>query len=322
MKEIILSIVSAVVAGTLAVGCVSTGKGDASDKSAKGEVTEYKTVSVKHKFGEVNISKKPETVAVFDLGALDTLDALGVEVSGIPQNNLPDYLNKYSDKKYVNIGGLKEPDLEAISELNPDLIIISGRQADFYKDLSSIAPTIYIAIDNKNYIKSFKDNTAILGDIFDVEDKAAEKINVLDKRTAEIKSQTEDKVKEKKSLTILANDGNISAYGPGSRFALIDELGFKAVDDTLEDSTHGQKINYEYINEKNPDYIFVIDRSAAVGTKGASSASKSLENDLVKKTSAYKNGKMIYLEPSYWYLSGGGLTSFGKMIEEVAAALK
>ena len=46
--------------------------------------------------------------------------------------------------------------MEKIFELNPDLIIISGRQADYYEELSKIAPTINLSIDNKNYLESFE----------------------------------------------------------------------------------------------------------------------------------------------------------------------
>ena len=102
----------------------------------------------------------------------------------------------------------------------------------------------------------------------------------------------------------------------------MDALGFEAVDDTLDNSTHGQSIGYEYISEKNPDYIFVIDRSTAVGTEGASSAKQSLENDLVKSTNAYKEGNIIYLDSTYWYLAGGGVNSLQAMIDEVYTAVK
>ena len=109
-----------------------------------------------------------------------------------------------------------------------------------------------------------------------------------------------------KALIILGNEGKVSAYGPSSRFGIIhDVFGFKAADEKIEVSTHGQNITFEYILETNPDILFVVDRDAAVG--GDASAKDSIENEFVKKTNAYKNGKIIYLDPDYWYLSGGGL---------------
>jgi len=41
----------------------------------------------------------------------------------------------------------------------------------------------------------------------------------------------------------------------------------------------------------------------------------------VKKTTAYKDGKIIYLNPDYWYLSGGGLASVSEMVKEIEASV-
>jgi iron complex transport system substrate-binding protein len=75
----------------------------------------------------------------------------------------------------------------------------------------------------------------------------------------------------------------------------------------------------QYIVEKDPDYLFVIDRGAVVG--GESSAKELIENDLVKNTKAYKNDQIVYLSPDYWYLSGGGLTSVAEMVKEVEGSI-
>ena len=48
---------------------------------------------------------------------------------------MPDYLKSYA--AVDSAGGIKKPDLEKINQIQPDLIIISGRQRDFQKDLGS-----------------------------------------------------------------------------------------------------------------------------------------------------------------------------------------
>lgn len=123
-------------------------------------------LTFKHALGETTIKSNPQKVVVFDFGTLDTLDKLGVEVTGVPQSNVPAYLSKYNDAKYENVGGLKEPDFEKINSLSPDLIIISGRQQDSYEEFSKIAPTLYVAVDNANYMESFTNNVKMLGQIF------------------------------------------------------------------------------------------------------------------------------------------------------------
>lgn len=118
----------------------------------------------------------------------------------------------------------------------------------------------------------------------------------------------------------MANEGQISAYGPSSRFGLVhDVFGFGVADEKIEVSTHGQAVTFEYIMEKNPDVLFVIDRNVAVG--GEAGAKKTVENELVEKTNAYKNDKIVYLDANTWYLSGGGLKSIKLMADEIEKAL-
>jgi iron complex transport system substrate-binding protein len=46
-----------------------------------------------------------------------------------------------------------------------------------------------------------------------------------------------------------------------------------------------------------------------------------LDNDLVKSTNAARNGKIIPLDSSSWYLVGYGLNNLPKMIDAVATSL-
>ncbi|WP_203248188.1 siderophore ABC transporter substrate-binding protein [Sporosarcina beigongshangi] len=282
------------------------------------ETEESELLTIKHDLGEAQIAKNPEKIVVFDFGMLDTLDELGIEVAGVPQANIPSYLSKYEDAKYTNVGGLKEPDFETIHAMKPDVIFISGRQSAMYEELNDIAPTIFVGVDTAKYMESFKGNMEMIAKLFGKEDKMAEELADIDSRIATVSEKSANT--DGKSLIVLGNEGKVSAYGPSSRFGIIhDVFGFKAADENLEVSTHGQSISFEYILETNPDILFVIDRDAAVG--GDASAKDSIENELVIKTNAYKDGKIIYLDPNYWYLSGGGLQSVKEMIKEIEEVL-
>ncbi|WP_100332253.1 siderophore ABC transporter substrate-binding protein [Bacillus xiapuensis] len=297
----------------VAAACSSGAQDDQAKKKDEEEIT------VKHKFGETPVKKNPEKVVVFDFGSLDTLDKLGVEVAGLPKQIVPSYLSKYKEDKYENLGALKEPDFEKIHALKPDLIILSTRQSDLYDQFAEIAPTIYLELDPNNYMKSFEENAKTLGKIFGKEEQVKKELASIQDSI----KQEQDKASktDKKGLVILANDGKVSAFGPGSRFGFIhDELGIAPADKNIEVSRHGQSISFEYIVEQNPDYLFVIDRGAVVG--GQSSAKQVVENELVKNTKAYKNKNVVYLDPNYWYLSSGGLQSVSEMIKEVENGIK
>ncbi|KIL51324.1 periplasmic binding protein [Jeotgalibacillus alimentarius] len=305
-----------VIAGALVLGACGS---EESAETTTGSAAEKEEMTITHELGETTLEKNPQSVVVFDFGTLDTLDALGIEAAGVPQMNIPSYLSKYEGDDYKNVGGLKEPDFEAINAMDPDLIIISGRQADLYEEFEAIAPTIHMGVDTQNYMESFEQNVTTLAELFEKEEEAAEQLETINASIDELNEEVTSQDLE--ALVTLANDGKISAYGAGSRFGIIhDVFGFTPADDTIEVSTHGQSISYEYIVEEDPQYIFVVDRGAAVG--GESSAKQVVENEFIAGTQAYENGNIIYLDPDYWYLSGGGLVSVQEMVNEIHTGIQ
>jgi len=270
-------------------------------------------------FEEVKLDKIPEKVVVFDNGFLDTLDALGVNPTAVVQDSLPSYLSKYKDSTYVNAGTLFEPDYEKLSEINPDIIFISGRASAAYAELSKIAPTVYIGVDNKNFLESFKANTELAGKIFGKEKAAADAISAYEAKVEEVKGKAT--ASEEKALIVLGSEGALSAYGSGSRFGVIhDVFGVKAADEKVKVGTHGDNVSFEYVRETNPDILFVVDRDAVVNENGESGTKAAIENEIVSATNAVKNGKVFYLDPEVWYLSGGGLQSETLKVEDVLKA--
>jgi iron complex transport system substrate-binding protein len=274
------------------------------------------TITIEHSMGTVGVPSEVKRVVVFDFGVLDIMDALKIDVDiAAPISSLPAYLNKYESA--TTAGSIKEPDLEAIFEFEPDLIFIGGRQQDYYDQLSEIAPTIFVQLNGESYIEDFKANVGYVAKVFDKEAEANDAIGAIDELIVEVQGLTA--LSNDKAMVLLTNDGSISVYGNGSRFGIIhDVLGAKAADENVEVSTHGQSVNYEYISDKNPDLIFVIDRTLVVG--GTTTASTILDNDLVNGTNAAINDNIVSLDPDIWYLSGGGITSINQMISDVKNA--
>lgn len=289
-------------------------------KDSKKQAEKPAQIKISHKLGEAVLSAKPKKVVVFDYGTLDSLDKMDIEIAGLPKSSIPAHLAKYKDDKYLDLGTLFEPNFEKIHEIKPDVIFISGRQSKAYEELNKIAPTIYVNIEDGKYMESFKNNLEILGKVFNKEEmvkeeieKVNEAINIVNKKVSKSGN---------KALMTLVNEGALSVYGKDSRFSLIyNELGFPLADENIENSTHGQKISFEYIVEKNPDYMFVVDRGAVVAG-GNKSMNKVLENDLIKTTLAYKDSKIISLNAEYWYISPGGLGATIEMIKEIEESIK
>ena len=117
-------------------------------------------------------------------------------------------------------------------------------------------------------------------------------------------------------FNILGNDGRCSL--------IVNEIGFEniGVDSNVDTSTHGNEASFEFVVERNPEYIFVMDRDAAINTEGAQLAQEIVENELVKGTDAYKNGHIVYLEhPAVWYTAEGGINALDIMLQDLEGAL-
>lgn len=276
-------------------------------------------ITIKHAQGETKLPEAPQKVITFDISSLDTLDALGVKVIGVPTVKMQDYLSKYAADDYIKVGTLFEPDYEAVNAAQPDLIIVAGRSAAKYPELAKIAPTIDMTADAKDFVKSSEDNVRTLAKIFSKDKEAEAAIEKLNAKKDELKALT---AKAGTGLLVLTTGGKMSAYGPGSRFGVLyDDLGVKPAADDIKPGGHGQPISFEYILEKNPDWLFVIDRDAAIGREGVA-AEKFLDNAVVGQTNAWKNKQVVYLDGSAWYLNASGLTSMEKIVDQLIAGLK
>lgn len=273
---------------------------------------------VKHAQGETNIDGVPQKIVVFDLAAVDTLDVLGVEIDGLPAGILPPYLQKYADSSITRVGTMFEPDFEAVAAMEPDLIIVGGRSAPKYAELSKLAPTIDLTVDRTNFFASAKQNAVTLGEIFGKQAEAAEAVAALDTSLAGLRASAED---AGNVLVMITTGGRMSAHGPGSRFDVVfSDYGFKPAVEGLDTGTHGQAISNEFILETNPDWLFVVDRDAAIGREGTA-AKQMLDNELVNQTTAWQKNQVVYLDPVSWYLVGGGLTAMNISIDQIVEAL-
>ena len=284
---------------------------------------EQETVTVNHLQGTTVVPKNPKRIVVMDIGVLDSLDYLDIhpEMLATCSSYLPKYIDKYKDIT-VDIGQMKNVDIEKINATKPDLIIISGRQSPYYKQLSEIAPTIDLSIDNNDYLVSFENKMRILGEIFDKEDMVTNRLFGIKSKIDTIRTDSRNKNKE--GLLVLTTGNSLHAYGPGMRYSVVfDVFGVQTVvnKDRNEDtkSPGGKTISYEYILETNPDYIMVIDRDFSVNL--GESAKRLFDNDLIKKTKAYQTNNIYYLDSDIWYLSGGGLESIDIMMDDISNIL-
>ncbi|MGL4911531.1 MAG: siderophore ABC transporter substrate-binding protein [Romboutsia sp.] len=308
----------ALISGLVIVGLIGTmlvfsnkGKEEVSKDASE-------VIKVEHALGTTDVAENPQKIVVFDYAALDAMEVLEIEgVVGVSKgSSIPDYLSKYEGEEYANVGALKEPDLEKINELDPDLIIINGRQHSFYDKLNEIAPTISMAKEDGKYMQDFTHNMEVLGDIFDKEEKVDEELAKINSKIEDINKEVAKN--EYDATTLMVSDGALSVFGADSRFGLIyNNLGFKNSDENVKSSDHGQDVSFEYVASQDSDYIFVIDKSVISTDKEQKPAQEILNNELVNNSKAAKNDNIVYLDTHSWYLSDGGFISTNNMLDEI-----
>lgn len=315
--------VAAVPAAVLALTLSACGGPDeagatGADAAAAADGAAYEPVSIEHPQGTLELEALPETVVTFDLAALTVLDEIGVEVTGVPKSNLTGDLQQYADDRYLDVGTLFEPDYEAVAAAGPDLIVVAGRSAAAYPELAEIAPTIDLSNDWEDFAGSVTANDAKLGEIFDKEGEVAALVEELDTKTAAVAEAAED---AGDALIVLTSAGEVTAYGPGSRFGFLhDALGVTPAVEDVEEATHGEAISFEFIRDTDPDHLFVVDRDAAIG-EGTENAEAVLDNELVAGTTAGQEGQITYVDATSWYIVNGGTPTLIDIADEVGAAL-
>ena len=281
------------------------------------------SVKVQTAHGEAVVPQNPERVAVYDLGAVDTLSKLGVKIgASVDSQNLA-YLD-VPLKDAVKAGTLFEPNYEALNAYNPQLIVIGSRMAkDKVSDeLAKLAPTIDMTAQTDNMKESAKARIDAYGRIFGKQAEADALKAEIDKTFADAKAAAQGKGK---GLVILVNAGKLSAFGPDSRLGgwIHRDIGVPPADEAIKEGSHGQPVSFEYIKEKNPDWLFVLDRSAAIGEEGQA-AREVLNNPLVAQSTAWKKGQVVYLPPETYLAAGGAqeLLNAGNLLKDAFSQAK
>ncbi|WEZ82408.1 siderophore ABC transporter substrate-binding protein [Rhizobium sp. 32-5/1] len=266
--------------------------------------------------GAVAVEIQPAKIAVFDIAALDTLDSLGIRPAGIPSNL---YLPQLDHLKETGtaVGDIFEPNLEALSELAPDLIIVGGRSSTQVEATSQVALTIDMTMDGDDLLSQAKDRLSAYGVLFARQEEAKAAAAKLDAAVEKARAAVKGRGT---ALIIMTNGPKISAYGPGSRFGWVhSSLDLPAAVPDVDAATHGEAVSFEFVRKANPDWLLVLDRAAAIGADDQN-AKTTLDNELVAETTAWKKGQVIYLPAGDFYIAAGGVQAMSRVFTAIADA--
>lgn len=286
-----------------------------------------------HDQGAISLAAAPSRIASFDLSVLDSLNTLDIDVAGVPKSSYRNELAKFQDAAVV--GTLFEPDYPALEKLKPELIFAGGRSQGAVAKLREVAPTAVLGNDPAAFLASFRRNNLALADAFQKKEQAQQAIDAIEKNVKELHAANEGKT----GAFLFVIKGNIIPHVPGDRFGYAYELaGLKSVlpakDPDVPAAPRAEPGSPEAkaaeaaraesiaaIARAEPDWLVVLDRGAI--NDGEKTAADTLaKHALLSQTEAYRQGRVLYLDPDGWYVIGGGLTNLRRITESMLAAMK
>lgn len=214
---------------------------------------------IKHQKGEFALEQKPEKIVVLDYQYIDQLLKLGDQPIGsviptIESSSFPDYLTgKLTDIKVL--GTKEEPDLEAIVQAAPDLIICTAFQEHIFEKLVEIAPTLMF---DRN--EDWRTTLLTFGSIVGKEQIAQNVLDRYQKRIDALKAALTDKLGGQTVALIRPRDQMIRLQTAKHRTAkiLYGDLGMSPPQMVMDSTKTSFTISLEAMSALNADHLIVL----------------------------------------------------------------
>lgn len=298
-KSVLKAILATCMASMILVGCSNTSTVE----------KESKTVTVTDVRGEVEIPENPERIVDLS-GNSDILSILGYKVIGTANSDAYDYTKfpTYLEEtlKGATILGYSMQDtmdVEAIMNLDPDLIVISTVQEKMYDQLSEIAPTVMIKLEALDW----KEDVKSLAKVFNKEEAANTWLENYDKKSKEVGDKIKETYgKDTTYLSFLASGGQFYVFdGAGFGNVLYEDLGLAKPEGMPEQNDISLPVvTYEGLASIKSDYIFVIATDEDLKVLE--------ENGVWNNLPQVKEGKVVKLDSSPYFVQG--YSSIGRQV--------
>lgn len=284
---------------------------------------------------EMAVPVRPQRIVTLSEPTLDGVLALGLTpigtVSGRGQSGVPGYLTKEAGELPI-LGGIAEPNFEAIGQAKPDLIVVDGTSVNnnppVIEALRAIAPTAFVGYAGGDW----RDTFTTLAEVLNQQEQAQQVLADYDARVAEVKKglgayrgQTFSIVRWQGASAALI----LKELPPGR--ALTD-LGLRRPkNQDREGRGHSEPVSRENLAEIDADWMFFgtlggasVDNPEAEGGTDTDAAKKALTE--AEKApgfttlTAYRDDHIILVDGSLWTSTGGPLL-MRKIIDDVDRSL-
>jgi iron complex transport system substrate-binding protein len=336
MPTVVLVLALAACSSSNQAGGSSAPGSSATPESAPAQSSESgksAIVEITDSHGTVTVPVNPKNVVSLDNRTFETLEAWGVRLAAVPKAVMPADSVYVKDESVQNIGNHNEPNLEIIAAVNPELVIVGQRFAKYYEEIKKLVPNaavIDVNIDvsaedgtaGENLVNGFKNVTTMLGQIFDKEEEAKQLIEQFDQALEKAKAAYNgtDTV-----MSVIVSGGNIGYSAPhngrvwGPLYDIFGWVPSLQIENATSDH-QGDEISVEAIAQSNPDWLFVLDRDAAISSLEEKVPARDVINNApaLQNTTAVKKGRIVYA-PADTY-TNESIQTYIEIFEEIAKA--
>lgn len=245
------------------------------------------------------------------LGILMELEApvVATPYMAIQDSEVLDFVRR---SKMVDLGNPKEPSLERIAALKPDLIVGSTEaHAQIYDKALKIAPTIFFShMDWKKYLR-------LLSEITGREDVANEALAAYEKRVSSIRARMKDvtvsAVRFAPGRFVVFVDGP-AAYAP---YAVLHEAGVKRTAyETVTDGTIVKRPDWEELANLDGDILLYVSASGFESGPDDALEKEVTGNPLWQLLPAVQAGRAHRVDRATWQ-SFHGIASAHRVLDDI-----
>lgn len=247
--------------------------------------------------GDVKIPSNPKKIVDIS-GSSEELLLVGhkpvatANVDSYETDKLPSYIREeLKDVKIVGHSMMDTMDMEAILEVNPDLIIMSQRQEKIYDQLKEIAPVVMM----KDYANDWRSKLTDVSKLFDKEEDAKNWLQKYDEKATKLGKEVIEKNGEKTYLPVLASSGQFMVFSDGGIGTLINDDMKLARPKNMpkQDGITLPMVSMEGLTDIDADHIVVI---------ATESDKKDLENSAIwAQIRAVKGGNVTILDAAPFF---------------------
>ncbi|WP_245608592.1 iron-siderophore ABC transporter substrate-binding protein [Saccharibacillus sacchari] len=297
----------------------TTAAAETATPAASTESTDTGLRSITHLKGTSEIPMKPERVVALSAAYIDHMLTLGEKPVGVNNEERygGDYLPYLADELegVAVVGSADTPNLEAILQLNPDVILVESRTAETsYEQLNKIAPTVVLGNEWKDYDEDpdfWTEDLLKIAEMYDKTEVAQSKIDELKQKTAEVKTLVE-KSEHRKLAYVRVREKLFQIYGQNghpTNALLYRDLGFEP--SAITPVEHREDLSLEGLADLDANRLIL-----EVDPNGGDFLEQAQKSSIWKDVPAVQQ-EQVYETDSFWLFKGWGVLGRTEILEDI-----